>query len=176
MPKNVKCQKKWRKSNLTTGQISGLTLVGHGSLYRYVREFPDFFSPTAKQHKRGRRWTQEDLEMVQAIRCLFHERTGAAKIREMLAAGWRLQDNPAFTREMQSRLIEATLAAAADAEQIATKAKKVIEDNKFASKLSLEDHHEVDRVSQRLIELEIKIDRLAKKKGIKGYIEGKRAF
>lgn len=114
--------------------------------------------------------------MVQAIRCLFHERTGAAKIREMLAAGWRLQDNPAFTREMQSRLIEATLAAAADAEQIATKAKKVIEDNKFASKLSLEDHHEVDRVSQRLIELEIKIDRLAKKKGIKGYIEGKRAF
>ena len=176
MVKKAKIQKKWRKSNLTTGQISGLTMVGHGSLYRYVKEFADFFSPTAKQHERGRRWTQEDLDVVFAIRGLYHERAGSAKIREMLAGGWRLQDNPAFTREMQSRLIESAIATAAEAQEITEEALKAVKENQYASSLSLDDHHEVGKMSRRLRELEVKVERLAKKQGVKGYVEGKRAW
>ncbi len=64
--------------------------------------------------------------MLQAIRCLYHERTGKEKIREMIAGGWRLQDNEAWTRELQSRLIESTLAAYAEMEEISKQAIKAV--------------------------------------------------
>jgi hypothetical protein len=119
-------ENKGQKWKLTTGQISGITLLGSSSLYRYVRDFPEFFSPTAKQHIKGRRWTQEDLEKLQAIRCLYHERTGKEKIRELIVGGWRLQDNEAWTRELQSRLIESTLATYAEMEEISKQAIKAV--------------------------------------------------
>lgn len=94
---------------MTTGQISGITRVGFRTLKKYVSNFPEFFGPTVRQHKTGRRWNQEDLEMVQAIRCLYHERTGTEKIRELIAGGWRLQNEQAWTRELMGRLIEKIL-------------------------------------------------------------------
>jgi hypothetical protein len=123
-----KFKNEGQKWQFTTGQISGMTLLGASSLYRYVRDFPEFFSPTAKQHIKSRRWTQKDLEMLHSIRCLYHERTGKEKIREMIAGGWRLQDNQAWTRELQSRLIEMTLAAYADAKEISKQAINAIDD------------------------------------------------
>jgi hypothetical protein len=46
----------------------------------------------------------------------------------MIAGGWRLQDNQAWTRELQSRLIEMTLAAYADAKEISKQAINAIDD------------------------------------------------
>jgi hypothetical protein len=121
-------EKEGKKRKFTTGEIRGITLVGASSLYRYVRDFPKFFSFTAKQHIKGRRWNQEDLEMIHAIRSLYHDRTGKEKIREMIKGGWRLQDNEAWTRELQSRLIEMTYAAYADAKEISKQAINAIDD------------------------------------------------
>jgi DNA-binding transcriptional MerR regulator len=114
MDLKAKSEKKKPKRELTTGQASGLTRIGRKTLYNYVRTYPEFFSSTVRQHSPGRRWTQEDLEMVQAIRCLHHERAGTEKIRELIAGGWRLQDDPSGSRELTARLIESILGAYAD--------------------------------------------------------------
>jgi len=117
-----------KSHTFTTGQISGITRIGRQSLYRYVRDFPDFFSQTVRQHKQGRRWTQDDLNMIEAIRCLYHERTGEQRIKEIIKGGWRLADNQAWTRELQSRLIEMTFAANAEADEISKQAIDAIND------------------------------------------------
>ncbi len=126
---NVEKNLKIRK--FTTGQVSGFTMVGRQSLYRYVRDFPEFFTETAKQHRQGRRWELDDLTIVQSIRMLYHERRGTEKIRELSKGGWQLSDNQSWTRELQSRLIEATFAAYADAEEISKKALNAIEELKL---------------------------------------------
>ena len=129
-----KSEEKKPKAKLTTSQILGFTLVGSSSLYRYVRDFADFFSPTARQHKKGRRWTIEDLEVVQAIRCLYHERTGSDRIREMLSGGWRVEFNPMYTKELISRLVEVVLAAYEDSREISKKAEEAINNSIEQSK------------------------------------------
>ena len=103
--------KKKRKTDLTTAQISAIMRVSFDSLYVYVRNFPEYFSDGAKKHTVGRLWTQEDLEMVQTIRCLYHEKTGTENIRSLLQSGWRLQNTQIWTRELISLLLDQTLTA-----------------------------------------------------------------
>lgn len=94
---------------MTTGQVSGLLRLGYDTIYHYLREFPEYFSSTARQGIRGRRWKADDIEMLQAIRCLKQERTGAPRIRELLSSGWRLENEQAWTKELMSRLVESIL-------------------------------------------------------------------
>jgi len=151
------------KVNLTTGQISGLTLLSLASLHRYVKEFPEFFSSTAKQHKRGRRWTQSDLEMVVAIRNLYHEHAGSEKIRAKLAGGWRAQDDLAYKRELLSRLVEAAMTSAADSKKIVAEAQKLIKDNKFTATLTHDDHRELYTLKHQIGEIEVRIEKIERK-------------
>lgn len=123
-----KTEKASQIRKFTTGQVSGIASVGHQSLRNYVKQFPEFFSDTAKQHKQGRRWSLDDVAMVRGIAALYHERTGTAKIRELLAGGWRLYDNEAWVKELQSKLIEMTLMAYADSEEISRQAVAAIDD------------------------------------------------
>ena len=145
---------------LTTGQISGITMVGFMSLYRYVRDFPEFFNPSARQHKRGRRWTVADLEMVQGIRYLYHERKGKDKIRQMLKDGWRPAANSAYTLETLARLIEATLAVSEDAKRIVKDAQKAIDDVKFLKKLGYEDHYRVNVTDKKIQNFQNELDQV----------------
>jgi len=129
----MKSENKKPRTEFTTGQTSGFSRIGFKTLYNYVRTFPEFFSPTVRQHTPGRRWTQADLEMVQAIRCLYHERTGTEKIRELIAGGWRLEDNHPWTKELISRLIESILAVSTDAKESAQEVitlKRLLEERK----------------------------------------------
>lgn len=119
---------------LTTSQVSGLTLVGASSLYRYTRDFSNFFSPGAKQHKKGRRWTLDDLELIQAILTLHHQRVGTARISELLAEGWRVEFNPYYTRELIARLVEVTLSAYEETKEVTARAMAAIEESRRQSK------------------------------------------
>ena len=126
---------RWRrKTDLNTGQMSAIVRVSFQSLYVYVRTFPEFFSESARQHTQGRRWTIEDLEMVQSIRCLYHERAGTEKIRELLASGWRLQNVQIWTRELITLLLDQTLKAQEEAKNSAKdliSLKKLMDDRKI---------------------------------------------
>jgi DNA-binding transcriptional MerR regulator len=117
-----------KSRTFTTGQMSGLTGIGRQSLYRYVKIYGEFFSETARQHKQGRRWTHDDILVASAIRALHHEKLGEKNIREKLKSGWKLSDNEAWSKELQSRLIDTVLEAYAHAEEISRQAIAAIND------------------------------------------------
>jgi DNA-binding transcriptional MerR regulator len=93
-----------KERTFTTGQVSGITWLTQQALYKYTQEFPHYFSETATQHKKGRRWTSSDLKTIQAIRTLKHSRLGHVKIAGALAAGYRDELRPNSDREEFSRL------------------------------------------------------------------------
>jgi hypothetical protein len=70
-----------------------------------TREFPQYFSPEALKHGRGRRWSKNDLDVINAIRMLHHSRQGKAAIEEQLAIGWRPASGSASDRADLSRMI-----------------------------------------------------------------------
>ena len=115
---------------LSTGQISGLTQIGYMTLYRYVKDFYKFFSPSVKRHKRGRRWTLDDLEKVQAIRYLHHERTSKKEIEKKLSSGWKPEINPIYSRETLSRIIEQNLLQSKESRQMVKDVQKSLNDIK----------------------------------------------
>jgi DNA-binding transcriptional MerR regulator len=69
---------------LTTGQVSGLLSIPVCSLQRYVREFSKYFSESARQHHRGRRWTAEDVNLLMIIRKMHQAQAGPKNIEEAL--------------------------------------------------------------------------------------------
>lgn len=93
---------------ITTGNLCGFLSISPSSVYQYVYNFPQFFSDGAKQHKRGRRWSLSDIEIIQSIRHLRMERAGTKRITEVLASGWRSESKPAVERELVGHLIEVT--------------------------------------------------------------------
>lgn len=119
---------KAKKRTYTTGQMSGISGLHRQTLYRYVRDFGEYFTETARQHKQGRRWEFSDVEVARAIRGLYHEGASKEKIKGMLKGGYRLADNEAWTRELQSKLIEIAFAANANADDISRQAIAAIND------------------------------------------------
>lgn len=140
-----------------TGQLSGITRIGYASLYRYVRDYREFFSPTARKNTRGRRWTHNDLDIVQAIRYLSHERTGKEKIKEMLKSGWRPVANAAYDRETVARLIEAVLASNEQANKLVKSLQKEVDDIRRFRDYVQEARQDVWQMGLKVAELENKI-------------------
>jgi DNA-binding transcriptional MerR regulator len=139
--------------NLSTGQLSGITRVSYMALYRYVRDYSEFFSDTAKQHKRGRRWTMADLEVVQAIRYLQHERTPKAEIHRLLSSGWRPPANSAFNMETLTRLIEVTLASAEQSTKMVNDVQKAVEGIKHYKSVVTENSMELVEIKKEIMNL-----------------------
>lgn len=148
------------KGKLTTGQISGLARLSYGSLYRYVKLFPESFSPGVQQHKRGRRWSDSDLLVVLSIRALLHEHTPAAEIREKLAEGWRLDNDSALAREERSNLVKALVAIVDETNRIMRETEAEVRAAKFARILTQDDHHQVAKNEQLIKELWVRLDEI----------------
>lgn len=140
-----------------TGQLSGITRIGYTSLYRYVKDYREFFSQGVRRDKRGRRWSLDDLEIVQAIRYLSHERTGKEKIREMLKSGWRPVTNAAYDRETVARLVEAVLATNEQANKLVKSLQKEVDEIRRFRDYVQEARQEVWQMGFRVLELEHKI-------------------
>ena len=86
-------------SLFTTGEVRGITMLSSMSVYRFTRDFPEFFTEAARQHQRGRRFTGDDVVMLLSIESLYHKREGKEKIRAELAGGWRLGNQPLDSKE-----------------------------------------------------------------------------
>lgn len=160
------------KTDLTTAQLSAIARISFPNLYVYVRNFPEYFSPGAKKHTVGRMWTQEDLMLVQSIRCLYHEKTGTENIRALLASGWRLQNQQIWINELISLLLDQTLTAQEEAQasavQVAT-LERILEDHKRNDKefkamwIQLQDLQHEWKVMQKAWRLRTVITKAVKK-------------
>ena len=95
-----------KSTNYSSGAVSGMTGVSAQSLYRYVREFPEFFTERVRSHKRGRRWEDDDVLVVLSLQNLFTKRLGKQAILEELRSGWRLDVGGEASPEMRQRLSE----------------------------------------------------------------------
>ncbi len=144
----------------TTGQILGITLINRMTLFRYVKDFHEFFSETAKQHKKGRRWTVNDLEVVQAIRYLHHEHKGNVYIRQLLSKGWRSSISRPYDIESISRLLNRSFTNAEEARQLLADATKQLQYAKFATQRAKSTWDNTQYLMKRLGQLDEEITRI----------------
>lgn len=172
----VVMQKSESKLELTTGQASGVTRVSRTCLYRYVRDFSDFFSPGASQHKRGRRWTLNDIELILTIRFLKHEHRGNKLIGESLASGWRSYSDPGYYRQDRGRIIDSVKQIIYGANRNIKEAEEFVEDAKWHRVVTLEDHNEVVRLTQRVKEFEQVLDILMGHWKVKEWVANEKKY
>lgn len=78
---------------LSTPQVSALLSISMPTLARYAKIYSRHFSETARQHKRGRRWTPDDIEKVIMINRLGLTRMGADRIDKILDDPDQASDN-----------------------------------------------------------------------------------
>lgn len=148
------------KREFTTGQVSGITWTSPPTLYRYVRDFPQFFSPSARKHTKGRRWTLDDLDTIQAIRTLHHSRTGHDKTIEILTSGWRPAINSEAEREQYSRVAEELF-------KIAEQTKEKLTNHQVSHDfISDRITHEIKSIYEMIAELQVRVQQLENKRGL----------
>ena len=135
---------------LSTGELSGATWLHSSTIYRYVDEFPQFFSPGARKHGRGRRWTKDDLDNILAIRTLHHSHVGHEAIADALESNWRPPSGSADDRADLARTI-ITLTQLSDQLQA---------DLKAAEAKAAENEHRLFLLEGRGKNLELQIYRL----------------
>ena len=65
----------------SSDNVVGMTGIPACTIRRYIRDFRSFFSESAQQPNRGRRYTSDDMRKIQSIRHLYSERQSNEKIR-----------------------------------------------------------------------------------------------
>jgi DNA-binding transcriptional MerR regulator len=70
---------------MSTSQIAGLLGIPNITLQKYIREFGDYFSETARQHNRGRRYNAGDINNLLLIRQMKTTHAGHEAITRALA-------------------------------------------------------------------------------------------
>jgi hypothetical protein len=153
----------------TSGQVAGLTQISPMRLYHYVRDFPEFFSEGAKIHKRGRRWSPEDIELVLSIKSLYHDRTGKENIRQLIAQGWRMEKSSFYGREALNALLETAEVYYANAAEVNKTAKALTWETQAMLKTARHDHEAVIKMRAELSELEAKFYNLLQEVRTKRY-------
>ena len=141
------------KQTFTTGQILGITLLNRMSIYRYVKDFPAFFSPTAQQHKKGRRWNLNDLEVLQAIKYLHHTHNSREEIQEILTAGWRPAIKTVYDLERIATYFDELFAVSMETKETQKEIKKQLAKVEMNNQLASTMEKSITHLSTRLSEM-----------------------
>ena len=83
----------------TTGQTSGITHIPPQTLRRYVKDFQSYFSETARQPNKGRRFTRQDIDNLLLIRHLYNDNCSSEKITAALAGEWTPEAKPQYDNQ-----------------------------------------------------------------------------
>ena len=114
-----------KPTTFTTGQASGLAMIPPKTLARYVKTFPEHFSPEARQPDRGRRYSPQDVKTFILIRHLYSDRKNADDIRAALSGDWMPEALPRYDLENLLTLENQTRAQVAQVEKLAAKMKEM---------------------------------------------------
>lgn len=106
-----------QRSALPTGQVLVVCGLKYRTLYNYLRDFGEFFSDSSRITKKGKRWTPNDLAVIQTIRHLHSERQSQAEIKQALTEGYITPMQGGYGPEDINRLIEASWLLVGDAEE-----------------------------------------------------------
>lgn len=94
-----------RMDSYTSGIVVGMTNIPACTIQRYVRDFGSFFSETAQQKHRGRRYLPDDVRTILMIRHLYNERTPKQKIIAALSGEWSPPAMPRYDIDDASKII-----------------------------------------------------------------------
>ena len=122
-------------------------------IYAYVRDYGQFFSETARVHKRGRRWTTEDVRVILSIKALYHDRAGKENITKLLAQGWRMENSAIFGQEALSTLLEAAQLYEVNAAEVNKSARALTRETAGMFKAAQDDHKAVEAMRHEFHEL-----------------------
>jgi hypothetical protein len=138
-------------------------------LHHYTRTFPEFFSEGARKHTRGRRWTNDDIEIILSIKALYHDRIGKENIRKLLSDGWRMEKSAFFGREALDTLFEACQVYAVNAAEVNKSALHLQWETRDMLKSFHQDHEAVIKMRAELSETEAKFYTLLEEVRTKRY-------
>jgi DNA-binding transcriptional MerR regulator len=156
------------KNGFTAGQTAGITRIAPQSIRRYVLQFPEYFSAEARKPNKGRRYNQQDIKTLLAIRNLKTGHHGEAKIKAALQG--ELSNLPDFDQLDAIKLVEAAQRVIGRANDLVWEAKtknrqaySTIDDAKYLTKRferSLEMREQVPELTRRINELEENLAKL----------------
>jgi len=89
----------------SSGMVVGMTGIPACTIRRYIRDFRSFFSLSAQQPNRGRRYTSDDIRMLLSIRHLYAERKSKDKIIAALEGKWTPPAMPRYDIEDATKII-----------------------------------------------------------------------
>jgi len=89
----------------TSGIVVGMTNIPACTIQRYIRDFGSFFSETARQQHRGRRYLSSDVRTLLMIRHLYNERTPKQKIIAALSGEWSPPAMPRYDIDDATKII-----------------------------------------------------------------------
>lgn len=72
----------------SSGNVVGMTGIHASTIRRYIRDFRSFFSESAQQPNRGRRYSADDIQIMLLIRHLYTEKQPKEKIISALLGEW----------------------------------------------------------------------------------------
>jgi hypothetical protein len=154
---------------LTSGQVAGRTETNPMRLYHYVKDFPEYFSESARKHTRGRRWTPADVEIVLSIKSLYHGRMGKENIKQLLSQGWRMESDSFYGREALDTLLEAAQVYESNATEMIKKTQTLNFQAETMLKTIRQDHEALVAMRKQFSELQLDFYNLQKEVRTKRY-------
>lgn len=119
------------KKPLPTGQVLGVLGLKYRTLYNYLRDFGEYFSEGARSPKKGKRWSPEDMTVIQTIRHLHSERRSQEEIKKALAEGYKTPLAGGYSPEDVNRLIESSWLLVNQANALLVETQKIFDRCKF---------------------------------------------
>ena len=89
----------------TSGIVVGMTNIPACTIQRYIRDFGSYFSDTARQKHRGRRYLPSDVRTLLMIRHLYNERTPKKEIVAALSGKWTPPALPRYDIDDATKII-----------------------------------------------------------------------
>ena len=90
----------------SVGRTSGITAIPYQTLWRYVKEFKEYFSVSA-QKSTGKRFTPQDIDKLLLIRHLHYERVDPDRIKAALRGEWVPVAKPQYNTQDALQIVQA---------------------------------------------------------------------
>lgn len=132
------------KGWFTAGRASGATDIPLVTMRRYVNEFSEHFSESARISSRGRRYSDKDIELLLKIRLLYGRGLNQREVAKVLDGNWDPEG-------MTQREIGQAALLIKNAAELHEKAETVLRN--MRSELQSMDHNNKDLESKLLVHI-----------------------
>lgn len=135
----------------SSGNVVGMTGISACTIRRYIRDFRQFFSESAQQPHRGRRYTADDQRKLLSIRHLYSERKSRDKIMSALEGKWTPPSMPRYDIEDTTKIIACAHEMLRETKKYSDKAEAQVHRATYATSYL---YKTIDRLEKRISILE----------------------